>query len=1077
MKIKHILMLTLVSSGALLSIQSKAQQDHINIQSILKGNIVDSASQVPLEGALINIEGTTNQTFTDNKGQFLIKTGQKLPYKVRVELVGYTTKHLEIYDTSTTITLQQKVDSSNDVVVIGYGTQKRKNLLGAQSTFDAKNIEEKPISRVEQALIGQLPGVQVRQQSGMPGAGLSILVRGSGSLSAGTEPLYVIDGFPLDVVSQGTNGSISNSPLNNLSPNDIESIQVLKDAAAGAIYGSRAANGVVLITTKRGKSGKAQISFNSNTGISSVAKKLDVLSPEDWIKQASAIADSNWVNSAPGRSASQTEAERIAILGTLNTSLVKDDRWAEPGHPGIQLVDWQNAIYRKALFQNYSLSASGGNDNVHYFIAGNYLNQDGTVIETNYKSYSLRANVEANVSKKLKIGINLAPSFSLNNAPPLEGKDNVLMHAAQYTPVVEDSAGLFTNAYSNDGYAWGSVKLINPYAYLKTSTNLNKITRNIASFYTEYTILPGLVARSTINYDGINRTLKTYVSDQVVVGALSARSSQPGYYSSGGYSGATIQNLVNENTINYNKSFNGGHAISFIAGESYNKVHAETFGLSTLGGYANDIVQTLNNAIVSASGETFSGSTTESNSVLISYYGRAQYSFNSKYLFSASIRKDGSSRFGSNNKWGTFPSLSFGWRISDENFFKNNIHFINDLKFRASWGKAGNNSIGNYNNVETYTSDPYSFGGNSSTAAPGMVVSGIANPNLKWETSNTYDLGFDLTAFSHRVNLTFDVYRKNSKDLLMNLPVLAASGFSTSLQNIGSMQTQGLEIGLNTITIKSGKFTWNTNANIAFNGNKVTSLGPNQDRIEISSAYSGSNAPYLLQVGKPIFSFLVTKMDGILTQQDIDNKVATTSKETVGDPKYYDANGDGKITADDRIIAGHPNPNYTWGLTNTFQYGEWDLSVQAYGQQGGKILSYLGRAIDFPGSTTANYLAVWKDAWSTSNPNYNAPRGKLNSSASVPYVTSNWLYSSDFWRIQNVTLGYSFRKLISTGVLKQARAYVALQNIFTKDHYDGGVNPEAQNTNNSGNSSYPLPGDYGAAPLSKTITLGFNLTF
>lgn len=1075
MKTKFLYCIAVI--GILSICRLHAQESHIVIQTVLKGVVLDSLNKRPLEGVSVNIQGTTNQTTTDEKGRFVLKTGQKLPYRIQVALVGYDVKRIEVTDTSVQIPLALKLDSSNEVVVIGYGMQKRKNLLGAQATYDAKNIEEVPISRVEQALIGQLPGVQVRQQSGTVGTGLSILIRGSGSLSAGTEPLYVIDGFPLDVVSQSSNGTISNSPLNNISPNDIESIQVLKDAAAGAIYGSRASNGVVLITTKRGKSGQAQISFNANTGISSVSKKLDVLSPEDWIKQASAIADSNWVNSAPGRSASQTQAQRLAILGTLNTNLIKDDRWADPTHAGIKLVDWQDAIYRKALFQNYSLSASGGNENVRYFIAGNYLNQDGTVIETNYKTYGLRANLEANISKKLKVGINLAPSYSLNNAPPLEGKDNILMKAAQYTPVVEDSAGLNTNAFANDGYAWGSVKLYNPYAYLHNSTNRNKITRNLASFYAEYTIVPGLVARSTINYDGTNRTLKTYVSDQVVVGALSYRTSQPGYYSSGGYSGATIQNLVNENTLNYNKSFNGGHAISLVAGESYNKVHSETFGLSTVGGYANDIVQTLNNAIVSASGETFSGSTTEANSVLISYYGRAQYSFYSKYLLSASIRKDGSSRFGSNNKWGTFPSLSLGWRISDEGFFKNTVRFINDLKLRASWGRAGNNSIGDYKNVETYTSSAYSFGGNSSTAATGMIVAGIANPNLKWETSNTYDIGIDLSAFKNRINVTIDAYRKNSKDLLMNLPVLQASGFSSSLQNIGSMQTQGLEININSINVRSGKFTWTTNANIAFNNNKITSLGPNQDRIEISSAYSGSNPPYLLQVGKPIFSFLVTRQDGILSQSDINNNIARTSNEKVGDPKYYDANGDGKITADDRIVAGHPNPNYTWGLTNIFKYSDWDLSVQAYGQAGGKILSYLGRAIDFPGSTTANYLAIWKDAWSTTNQNYNAPRGRIGSNATVPYVTSNWLYSSDFWRIQNVTLGYSFRSLLTKGLLKQARAYVALQNIFTHDKYTGGVNPEAQNTNNSGNGSYPLPGDYSAAPLSKTITLGFNLTF
>ncbi|MFT4202910.1 MAG: TonB-dependent receptor [Chitinophagaceae bacterium] len=1077
MKVIPIICLSIL--GGLLHTAVQAQETHVHIESVLRGTILDSLDKRPLEGVLVNIEGTTNQAFTDASGQFTIKTGQKLPYKISVSYVGYNPLQTAINDTVAQLLLSPKQDTTNDVVVIGYGTQRRRNLLGAQSTFDAKNIEEKPISRVEEALLGQVPGVQVRQQSGgLPGSGLSIIVRGSGSLSAGTEPLYVIDGFPLDIVSQSSDGSIGNSPLNNLNPNDIESIEVLKDAAAGAIYGSRAANGVVLITTKRGKVGQAKITLNANTGISSVAKKLDILSADEWVQVASAIADSNWVNSATGRTADQTQAERTSILGSLKTSYVKDDRWSEDGHPGLEYINWQDVIYHKALFQNYSLNASGGTKNVNYFITGNYMNQDGILRTSNYKTYGIRANVEAKASSKLKFGINLAPTYSYSNAPYANGKDNILMKASIMAPVVEDTAGLYTGAFNNYTYTWSSSKYVSPYAYLYNSYNKLKTTRILGSAYAIYDIIDGLSFKTSVNYDGYSRNTKTYVSDQVVAGAQTYRTTNPGLYSTGSYATILKQNFVNENIVTYDRTFKGEHHVNVVVGQSYNYVHTENSSIATAGGYANDIVETLNNAIANSSGATVTGSTSESNTALASFFGRLQYDYLGRYLLSGSLRRDGSSVFGSNNRWGTFPSLAIGYRISDEAFFKDNVSFVDDLKLRASWGQSGNNSITNYSTYSTLTDATYSFGGNDATSYTGQVSSGIANPNLKWETSNTYDLGFDISLLKRRVNISLDAYRKISSNLLMNLPVLAASGFTTSLQNIGKVKTEGLEIAVNTINIRSRNFSWSTNANIAFNGNKVLSLGPNQTSIEISSAYSGSNAPYLLKVGEPMFSYYITRVDGILTQDDINNSsVAKVSNETVGDAKYYDANGDASITSDDRIIYGHPNPNYTWGLTNTFTYKDFELSIQAYGQQGGKILSYLGRALDYSGSTTANILGVWRDRWTTENQNYNAKRGKLNASYTPPYVTSDWVYSSDFWRIQNITLGYTFIKNTNSKLFKSIKGYASVRNIFGKDKYDGGVNPEAQNTNNSGNTSYPLPGDYGAVPLSKTLTLGLNVNF
>jgi TonB-linked SusC/RagA family outer membrane protein len=1046
----------------------------------ISGKVTDEKGQA-LPGVSVQLKGTSTGTSTGTDGSFSINVPDR--YAVLVfSYVGYGRQEVPVAGQQhLNVKLASSESALSEVVVVGYGTQQKGNILGAVTTMPTGNLIEKPLGRVEQALIGQMPGVQVKQQTGMPGQGLSITIRGGGSVTAGTEPLYVVDGFPLDVVNNNGSGGFTASPLNNLNPNDIESIQVLKDAAAGAIYGSRAANGVVIITTKRGQSGKAKIAFNATTGISKIQRKTDLLSADEWVKMATEVANTNWVASGSGRTASQTNAERAALLGlasgTVNTSYMTDDRWAEPGHPGLTYLDWQDEIFRTAPFGNYEVAASGGTDNVHYFISGNFLNQDGTVINSSYKNYGARANVEANVGKHVKVGLNLAPGYSENHAPDAEGKDNQVMKALQMVPVVESAAGNMTGAGGRSTYTWASPKLISPYAYLQEVTSLVKTTRLLGSMYGQYEIIPGLVLKSTVNLDQMNLTTKRYIPDDVVVGAATELVTNPGKNASGSYGGYTKQNFINENTLNYSKTLAGKHNISAVLGESFNKVHYENFSIATAGGYANDIIQTLNNAIPNSAGVTTTGSTTESNNTLYSWFGRVQYDYAGKYLLTASLRKDASSRFGADSRWGTFPSASVGWRLSEEPFLKS-VRFINDLKVRVSWGKSGNNNIGDYGSIPTLTSATYSFGGNSATAATGQVVAGLANPNLKWETSSTWNAGIDGSFLRSRLNLIVDVYRKKNTDLLLNLPVVGASGFTTSLQNIGAVQNQGLEIGVNSVNVRLKDFEWSTNANIAFNQNKVLELGPDGAPIEISSAYSGSNAPYLLKKGLPLFSYYVTKVSGLLTQADIDNaKVAKVSKERVGDAKYYDANGDGTITSADRVVYGQPTPKYTWGITNTFKYKDFDLGVTIYGQHGGSILSYLGRAIDFSGSTTANTLGVWRDRYTDENQNFSAPRGKAASTYTVPNVTSDWIYSSDFWRIQNITFGYNLKHILRTNAISGARITASLQNWFGHDKYKGGANPEAQNTNTSGNSSYALPGDYGAVPLSKSAVIGLNVTF
>ena len=1094
----YCFLLCIFATGPVLA-QKKTNNAAAGGGTVLQGRITDENGQgVP--GATIMVKGSSVATTAGENGSFSINVHYGKDVLV-ISYIGYEQKEIPATKNNAVISLTTTNKAMEDVVVIGYGTQKRKNVTSAVATFDTKGIEEKPITRIDQAMIGQMPGVQVKQQTGMPGAGFSIVVRGAGSIGAGTEPLYVIDGFPLDVVGQNSAGSFNNSvptsnsitnlgnPLNSLNPDDIESIQVLKDAAAGAIYGSRAANGVVLITTKRGQIGRTRLAINANAGISQAAKKMDVLSPTEWIAEATELENYKWVNSAAGRTADQTIAERQSLLGlaanAYNTSYMPDPRWSEPGHPGLEYVNWQDSAFRTVPFQNYELSASGGTENVRYFISANYLNQDGVLLNSGYKSYGARANVEVNAAKRFKLGFNLAPSYGIIKSPTAEGKDNQLMHLYNMIPIVEDTAGMNTGAGKNSIYGWANSN-VSPVAYLKNTINQNKVTRNLYSIYGDYQFFKGLSARSTINYDELSQTSKTYISD-FVAGNVTDRLNSPGKDASGSYGSFLKQNFVNENTVTYNTTIKEDHTINVIAGVAYSYVHLESSYIKTVGGYANDLINTLSNAIPSTAGVTVSGNSLESNNVLFSYYSRVQYGYQGKYLLSATIRRDASSRFGTQNQWGTFPSISAGWRISQENFMKS-VSFIDDLKLRFSYGKSGNNNIGDYSAIPTLTNGAnssgsiilgnYSFGGNTPVAATGQVPSGLPNPYLQWETANTYDAGLDATILKNRINIIFDVYEKKNTNLLLNVPVPAATGFTTTLENIGAVENRGLELGLNTLTYRARNFQWNTNANIAFNQNKVTDLGSAGSLINIPNAFSTGYPPFLLQKGLPMYSYYIIKTIGILSQADMNNpKVTKLPKETVGDAKYLDKNGDGVIDANDRVLGGQPSPKYTWGITNTFRYKNFDLNVQVYGQHGGSIMSYFGRAIDNPANGISTNLGIWRDRWTATNPNYNAPRGKIGESYTIPYTTSDWVYSTDFWRIQSVTLGYNLKSVIRSGTISSARVYASLQNWFGHDKYKGGVNPEAQNTNLSGNTSYPLPGDYGAMPLNKSVVMGINFAF
>ncbi|HYM93002.1 MAG TPA: TonB-dependent receptor, partial [Chitinophagaceae bacterium] len=885
-----------------------SSQLHAQGSLTVGGKIIDENGK-GLPSVTIRVKGTNNQTISLDDGSYKI-SGVKGNDVLVFSSVGYLDQEVPVKN-QTVINLSLDISQKilGDIIVIGYGTQKRRDVTGAVSSFDARKLDERPILRIDQALVGQLAGVRVKQTTGTPGKGFSIQVRGSGSISGGNEPLYVIDGFPLTVNSSNTtNGNFTTgNPLDNINPNDIESIEVLKDASAAAIYGSRAANGVVLITTKQGQKGKPKINFNFYTGYDQAAKKLKMMNGDEWIAQATEVINATYVKQfgSVGATANDDYATRLARNGgAFNANYLLDPRWAMPGHPGLEYLDWQNVIERKGQIQNYEISASGGNDAVKYFLSGNYGDQQGFVINQDYKAYSMRANLEVNASKKLRFGLNIAPTYSISQDPGIEGKDQIFHQALSLSPVQEDTMSLLPNIGKNGQYAWSSTTN-SPYGKLLYNKGTNKRYRTLGTIYGEYQIISGLTFKSSVNFDNTDNIATTYVP-YVTTGTQASRtftgSNNLLAATSGTYNSYRRQTFVNENTLTYNTVFKKDHSINLLAGYAYNWDRFDRTTMSSNGGFTSAVIQTLNAAAA------VTGNTTSTQSVLISYFGRLQYGYKDKYFLSASLRRDGSSRFGINDQFGTFPSVSLKWIATEENFMKA-VPVISDLKIRASYGANGNDNLPNdYASIATIGSSGYVFG-STQTSVIGQTPNVLANPNLKWEKSQTYDVGLDFGILKNRIIGSFDFYNKLNTDLLLNVQVPEVTGFQSYLTNIGSVRNIGQELEVTSRNMV-GEFQWNTSINISHNTNKIVALANGQTQIIIPNGLTVSDA--ILRVGSPINSIYVLKVIGFLSAADITGHVAQYgSNEQPGDFKFQDTNGDGVITEADKVIVGHPNPDYT----------------------------------------------------------------------------------------------------------------------------------------------------------------------
>ncbi|WP_324674991.1 TonB-dependent receptor [Hymenobacter sp. GOD-10R] len=1028
---------TMLAATFLLSAQAVLAQ-------AVTGKVTAADSKDGLPGVTVVLKGTTVGAGTGPDGTFTLDIPNRTGTLV-FSFVGYITKEVPINGKSeVNVVLGADTKALDEVVVVGYGTQKAGNVTGAVAGVTAKEIEERPINRIENALAGQMPGVTVQTTTGEPGADLSIRVRGTGSINASNEPLYVVDGVPVD-------------NLRGINPTDVANIEVLKDASSAAIYGSRGSNGVVLVTTKRGKKGKPQLQFSGFTGVQSLERRIDMMSPEQWIQQRKDGIDEAWVSRGKTTvnkpyKASDPMSYRASELGTSltspNTTYMYDPLW-QYGSDSLAYTDWQDAFFRKAIMQQYQIGVSGGTDDFNYNVNGSYLNQDGIAVGSSLSRATLRANFDARIRKGVKLTMTLAPTTEWSGLGRVDGKDAQAMVAVQMPPVGPKKAGVLVGADPYSAYAW-SGRYISPVAVMERTNFKTTRTRLNANMGLNVDVTKGLQLQLLGAMDN------NYTLDNQFTPTNATRD-----WATAGGAGAASRSVRNQQygtrylaqgVLNYTRQF-GDHNISALVGYSneWTKLDQSQQVATKL---PNDWTYLFNNA----NSTTTTNTTVPYTTKLISYFGRVQYNYKEKYLLAASLRRDGSSKFGSNSHFGLFPAASLGWRVSDEEFM-NGITFMSDLKFRASYGVTGNNRIPDNVQYGLLNTANYSLNG---VAMTGYGPANYANPDLSWEQSNSYNVGFDFAVLNNRLQVTADAYTRKTTRLLLNAPQSALTGFTASYQNVGNINNKGIELGLNSRNL-IGAFAWNTSFNVSYNRNKVLAL--TGDNTPIQTGYD--NLTSIIQVGQPVNAFLLYDAIGVYkNQEDVDNSPHMT-KSIPGDSKYRDVNGDGVIDNNDRTIVGNPQPKFIFGITNTFTYKNFDLSMLVNAQQGGQIYSMIGRSIDRPGmGYLYNKLAKWSNRWKSPDDPGDGMTPSIGATTGAYYDT-RWLYSSDYIRIKNITLGYN---LPSVRFYNRARIYLAVENAYIWHKYSGGFTPEA--VNSTGQGAY----DYGGYPQARTYTLGFNLT-
>jgi TonB-linked SusC/RagA family outer membrane protein len=1012
------------------------------IQSKLDGTVVDDITNQPIIGASITIKGTTHGVVTDAEGKFYFQTGQKFPYTLIVSYIGYKKAEVVVDKNPVIIHLKEERQELDELVVVGYGTQKRKDITGSVASVPKANLSQ-VTSSADNLLRGAVAGVVVTQSSGRPGASSSVRIRGGNSITAGNEPLYVVDGILIynDNSNSSAGVSFAGASLNVLStinPADIESIEILKDASATAIYGSRGANGVVIITTKKGTKGQDNISYQGYFGFQNISKKLDLMNASQWARLRNDVQAS--IGQAPSFSDAQIEAFKTS------------------GN-----YDWQSAAFRTAApVQNHQLSFSGGDERSRYAISAGYFDQEGIVLGSDFKRISLRVNYEKNYSQTFKFGVNANYSNSVSNGVGTTGNGrtpNPLVSAVLTAPVVpiknEDGSYNVTNniyATSVNGY------VPNPINDLENTINETKINRILTSLFGEYKISKKLTAKVAVSGDVLNTKQNYYAPSHTTTGAGTKGLASVG--------DRLVSSVLNENTLNYNTTFGENHKFSALGGYTLQYTQGEIVNAG-----ANTFINDNNTSDALQDGVAVKPYSEAYESVLKSWLARVNYSYRGKYNLTLSARADGSSRFGSESLWGYFPSAGFSWNITDEEF-ANNIKGVTEAKLRITAGTTGNQEIGNYLSLASMGSVNYSFGG---TLYTGLAPTRLANPDLKWEKTDQYNLGLDLSLLDRKINFVFDVYYKKTNDLLISVPVPLTSGYATVLQNIGGVENKGIEIGLTTENIKTENFSWNSNIVFSANRNKVVSIGNgvNQFFPVVPNGSLLQQQPVTVKVGLPLGTFWGYRTNGIFqTQEEINTqpKINSLANTKVGDRKYVDTNGDGVITALDKGDLGSSQPKFVGSFSNTISYNDFDLNFSFQGSYGGKIFNALNQQLEISTLGT-NAAATLEDRWTPTNPGNEVPRA---SSSPLGIVSERYVEDASFLRLKLITLGYTLPKSVSKKLgTKSVKFYVSAENLITWTKYTG-YDPEVSSYEQ--NNLYPGI-DFGSYPNSKTFISGLNVTF
>ncbi|MBW3630743.1 MAG: TonB-dependent receptor, partial [Gemmatimonadetes bacterium] len=924
----------------------------------ISGRVIDAAG-APLAGAAVSVAGQGAVTGAD--GGYTLSGVPVGTHTGRATRVGYAEAVQQVtvaagQSATANFRLQAQAVALEELVFIGYGSVRRTDATGSTASIRSEAVESLPITSAEQILQGRVAGVQVVQNTGAPGGGFTVRIRGGNSMLGGNDPLYVVDGMPVT----------SSSILNNINPNDIQTMDVLKDASATAIYGARGANGVVLITTKKGRPG-SRIEFETYAGVQEVGRIIPVMNARQYAELANEFARNEGVKQVP-----------FTDLDNLPHD-----------------TNWQKQIFRTAPLQNYALTLSGGSAETKYLLSGNYMDQQGVIRSSDFARGTLRLNVDSDINERLRISNNLMLTRSTRH----EVAEDIVHNAFVAPPTIPvyDEDG---NYYDYSDYFWWGQAPRNPIAdaneVLDRSTNI----RILESFTAEYDLLEGMRAKTLIGANYLDSQTDYYVTRRHELGGS-------GGIASAGRGESAV--YLNENTLSYDRAFGEDHRINTVGGFTWQR--ADLTRLSArASGFVNDLLQ--NNVL--GTGESIAPpSTSRTNWTLLSWLGRANYSLRDRYLFTLSGRADGSSRFGAGNKWGFFPSAAFAWRASEEPFLAN-AEAISNLKLRASWGRTGNQEIGLYNSLQRIVPDLLVMGNGLVT---GFAPANVANPDLRWEKTDQYNVGLDLGLWDERLTVSADAYVKNTTDLLALVVLPASSGFGSMLRNVGAVRNSGFELAVGGVPVDGESFQVTMDANIATNRNKVVAIA--QDDEFMAGGVGLHGAIHLIREGEPMSVYYGFEEQGLDAQGRI---------------RYVDHNGDGRISDLDRVILGSPYPDFTGGLNTSIRYRNLDLNASLQGSYGNEIYnSNLGYAAASFTRGENQIVDVYRNHWRPESPDPNAKYPRL-STTTLFRPSDRFIEDGSYLRLKSVRLGYRLPASERFGY-EDLTVYVSGQNLLTLTGY------------------------------------------